>query len=116
MNEQWTSTEPAGWYETAADTGEPAEEQGARAEAIARGIRTEYVNPVQAETARIYEDASRSLGEMAEEARRIAASQQDWQSKLRAINTARALIKDSVSMHVAACKHRDRSTGHVEAE
>lgn len=92
-------------------------EYEAGAENVSSGLPAGYVNEFERQRALRCEDTRAELRGAAEEILEIARDkEQPTVLRLRAYGLARYFIKDADGAGSSASRHRDRSTGHVEAE
>lgn len=81
----------------------------------AHGLPVKFVNQAEAGKAEEYESVRDTLLGMAEEAREVGRTAKDEGVKLKALETARKILKDAQGANAMASRHRDRATGHVDA-
>lgn len=81
----------------------------------AHGLPVRFVNGAEAERAQECESVRDTLLGMAEEAREVGRMAKDEGVKLRALETARKILKDAQGANSMASRHRDRATGHIDA-
>lgn len=81
----------------------------------AHGLPVRFVNQVEAGKAEEAETFKECYLMMADQAEEVYQKATDPKVKLMALDIKRKLHKDAERANGTACKHRDRSTGHVDA-
>ena len=89
--------------------------ESARTATDAHGLPVAYTNEGEAAKAAECETVRDALLSMAEDLRREGARAQGSAEKAKAYGVARLLYRDAQDANATVLRHRDRSTGNVEA-